>query len=102
MSGTQLFKAARFGPSSGSITSSPVAAACANDTCIYFGSSNAGSWYYRIGTTRVSDLRACVSNAAGSTTCAGNPRLWARVQVGPAAGASGTPVSVQGWSFYSP
>ena len=102
MSGTQLFKAARFGPSSGSITSSPIAAPCANDTCIYFGSSNAGSWYYRIGTTRVSDLRACVSNAAGSTTCAGNPRLWARVQVGPAAGGSGTPVSVQGWSFYSP
>jgi hypothetical protein len=101
MTGTQLFKAARFGPGpSASITSSPIATSCPNGPCLYFGSSNAGSWYYRIGSTRVSDLRACVSTAAGSTTCADNPRLWARVLVpGP---AGGTQVLVQGWSFYSP
>jgi hypothetical protein len=100
VSGTQLFKAARFGPG-GAITSSPIVGACPSGPCMYFGSSTAGSYFARIGITRVSDLRACLSSAAGSTTCVGNPHLWARVQVGPAKvwGANGA--YVQGWSFYS-
>jgi hypothetical protein len=100
-----MFKAARFGPG-GAITSSPVVGTCASssrpvDACMYFGSSTAGSYFARIGITRVSDLRACLSSADGST-CVGIPQLWARAQVGPATiwGAKG--VYVQGWSYYSP
>lgn len=100
VSGTQLFKAARFGPG-GAIASSPIVGACPAGPCMFFGSSTAGSYFARIGFTRVSDLRACLSSADGST-CVANPQLWARVQVGPANiwGANG--VYVQGWSFYSP
>ncbi len=105
LSGQQLFKAARFGPG-GAIGSSPVVGTCSStarpvDPCMYFASSTTGGYFARIGVTRVSDLRACLSSAAGSTNCVGNPHLWARVQVGPAAiwGANGA--YVQGWSFYS-
>jgi hypothetical protein len=100
VSGTQLVKAARFGPG-GSIASSPIVGACPSGPCMFFGSSTAGSYFARIGFTRVADLRACLSSADGST-CVANPQLWARVQVGPASiwGANG--VYVQGWSFYSP
>ena len=97
VSGSQLFKAARFGPG-GAIASSPLVEICVSGPCLYFGSSSADSWFYRIGSTRVADIRACVSDAAGSTTCAANPRLWARAQVGGGGGA----VLVQGWSFYYP
>jgi hypothetical protein len=100
VTGTQLSKAGRFGPG-GSIASSPIVGACPSGPCMFFGSSTAGSYFARIGFTRVSDLRACLSSADGST-CVANPQLWARVQVGPANvwGANG--VYVQGWSFYSP
>lgn len=101
VSGPQMFKAARFGRG-GAIASSPIVGACPNGPCLYFGSSSAGSYFARIGSTRVSDLRACVSSAAGSTTCAANPRLWARVQIGPGGIWGGSGVFVQGWSFYSP
>jgi hypothetical protein len=95
-----MFKAARFGPG-GAIASSPIVGACPSGPCMYFGSSSAGSYFARIGITRVSDLRACLSSADGST-CVGIPQLWARAQVGPATiwGANG--VYVQGWSYYSP
>jgi hypothetical protein len=101
VSGPQMFKAAKFGPG-GPIFSSPIVGTCPAGPCLYFGSTINGSYFVRIGSTRVSDLRACISTAADSTSCATNPRLWARVQVGPGAiwGASG--VYVQGWSFYSP
>lgn len=94
-----MFKAARFGPG-GAIASSPIVGACPSGPCMFFGSTTAGSYFARIGITRVSDLRACLSSADGST-CVGIPQLWARAQVGPAAiwGANG--VYVQGWSFYS-
>jgi hypothetical protein len=103
VSGVQMFKAARFGPG-GSISSSPIVGACPGGLvgpCMYFGSSSNGSYFVRIGSTRVSDLRSCVSSAPGSGTCTANPRLWARVQVGPASIWGGTGVYVQGWSYYS-
>jgi len=100
VSGSQMFKAARIS-SGGTITSSPVVAPCAGGPCVYFANSSA-SYLLRIGTTRISDLRACVTAGAGSTVCAANPRLWARVQVGPAAIWGGSGVFVEGWSFYSP
>jgi hypothetical protein len=101
MGGTQMFKAAKFGPG-GAIASSPIVGACPAGPCLYFASTIAGSYFARIGSTRVSDLRACISSTPGSTSCASNPRLWARVQVGPGAVWGGTGVYVQGWSFYSP
>jgi hypothetical protein len=101
LSGTQMFKAAKFGPG-GAIASSPIVGACAAGPCMYFGSSTLGSYFVRIGSTRVSDLRACISSTFGSTGCAGNPRLWTRVQVGPAAIWGNLGVYVQGWSYYSP
>jgi hypothetical protein len=101
VSGTQMFKAAKFGPG-GAIASSPIVGPCPAGPCLYFASSSNGSYFVRIGNTRISDLRACVSSAQGSTTCAANPRLWARVQVGPADVWGGSGVFVQGWSFYSP
>jgi hypothetical protein len=101
VSGLQLFKAAKFGPG-GAIASSPIVGACVAGPCMYFGSSSLGSYFVRIGTTRVSDLRACISSTFGSTICGANPRLWARVQVGPAAIWGNLGVYVQGWSYYSP
>jgi len=101
MGGTQMFKAAKFGPGS-AIASSPIVGACPAGPCLYFASTIAGSYFVRIGSTRVSDLRACISSTPSSTSCASNPRLWARVQVGPGAIWGGTGVYVQGWSFYSP
>ncbi len=105
VSGTQMFKAAKFGPGGPIIAGSPIVGSCPNNLsgpCLYFGSSSGGSWFYRIGSTRISDLHACISDAAGSTTCVGNPRLWTRVQVGPAAIWGNLGVYVQGWSYYSP
>ncbi len=105
LSGQQMFKAARFGPG-GQIRSSPVVGGasdgCGPGPCMYFGSSSAGLFFVALGSTRVIDLRACISTAANSTTCYANPRLWARVEVGPASVVGGTGVSVQGWSYYSP
>ena len=118
VSGVQMFNAARFGPgvansnclaprsTSPCISSSPIVGGCqvaaSRGPCIFFGSTNnAGSFFARIGITRISDLRACLSSANGP--CTANPQLWARVQVGPARywnAANG--VYVQGWSFYSP
>ena len=104
-SGAQMFKAARFGPG-GRVTSGPVVGGvgdgCGSGPCLFFASTTAGGYFVRIGTIRIIDLRACVSVAAGSTSCYANPRLWARIEVGPPAlvGASG--VFVQGWSYYSP
>jgi hypothetical protein len=101
VSGPQMFKAARFGPGV-AIASSPIVGPCLNGPCMYYGSSGAGSYFTRIGTTRISELRACVSSGPASTICAANPRLWARVQVGPGGVWGGSGVFVQGWSFYSP
>jgi len=105
LSGLQMFKAARFGPG-GQIRSSPVVGGasdgCGPGPCMYFGSSSAGLFFVALGSTRVIDLRACISTGANSTTCYANPRLWARVEVGPASVVGGTGVSVQGWSYYSP
>jgi hypothetical protein len=101
LSGTQMFKAAKFGPG-GSIASSPIVGSCPAGPCLYFASSSSGSYFVRIGSTRISDLRACITSGSGSTACAGNPRLWTRVQVGPAAIWGNLGVYVQGWSYYSP
>lgn len=104
-SGTQLFKAARFGPG-GSIRSSPVVGAasdgCGPGPCLYFGSSTAGSYFVQLGNTRIIELRACVGSTFGSTTCTVNPRLWARIKVGAPAIVGARGVYVQGWSYYSP
>jgi len=103
--GQQMFKAARFGPG-GAISSSPVvggtADGCTSGPCLYFGSSTNGSYFVRLGSTRILDLRACITSASGSTTCAANPRLWARVEVGSPVIVGGSGVYVQGWSYYSP
>ncbi|HEV2034882.1 MAG TPA: hypothetical protein VGU71_11900 [Candidatus Dormibacteraeota bacterium] len=104
-SGKQMFKAARFGPG-GAIRSSPVmgggADGCGQGPCLYFASSTSGAYFTQMGSTRVLDLRACVSAAFGSTTCAVNPRLWARVEVGSPAIVGGNGVKVLGWSYYAP
>jgi len=100
----QLFKAARFGPGS-AIRSSPVVGGdveCGDGPCLYFGSSSNGSYLARIGETRILDIRACVSSAPSSTTCAADPRLWARVELGSPGVVGGTGVFVMGWSYYSP
>jgi hypothetical protein len=100
-SGLQMFKAARFGPG-GALRSSPVAGACGSATCVYVASTTSGPYFARLASTRVIELRACVTTAPASTACAANPRLWARVMVGPVAVVGGTGISVQGWSYYSP
>jgi hypothetical protein len=103
-SGALLFKAARFGPG-GAIRSSPLVGGSADGCsgpCVYFASSTAGLYYARLGSARIIDLRACISSAPDSTICAANPRLWARVEVGPPAIVGGSGVYVQGWSYYSP
>jgi hypothetical protein len=100
VSGSQMFRAARVSVG-GTITGSPIVAACPGGPCVYLSTSTA-SYLLRIGTARISELRACVTSGAGSTTCAANPRLWARVEVGPAAILGGSGVFVEGWSFYSP
>jgi hypothetical protein len=103
-SGQQMFKAARFGPG-GAIRSSPVvgsaADGCGAGPCLYFGSSAAGAYFAQLGTTRIVDLRACVSSSATSTACVANPRLWARVEVGSPSSVGGSGVYVQGWSYYT-
>ena len=101
MSGPQMFKAAKFGPG-GAIGSSPIVGSCFSGPCLYFGSTTAGSYFVRLGTTRVIDLQACGTSAPGSTSCALNPRLWARVEVGAPAVVGARGVYVQGWSYYSP
>jgi hypothetical protein len=102
VSGFQMFKAAKFGPG-GVITGSPMVGTCPAGLvgpCMYFASSIRGAYFVRIGSTRISDLRACVSSAPCPPTGA-NPRLWARVQVGPSSIWGGGGVFVQGWSYYS-
>jgi hypothetical protein len=101
MSGQQMFKAAKFGPG-GRIASPPIVGACPGGQCLYYASSTAGSWFARLGGTRVIDLIACVSSASDSTKCAANPQLWARVEVGSPTVVGGRGVYVQGWSYYSP
>jgi hypothetical protein len=104
-SGSQMFKAARFGPG-GAIRSSPMvggpADGCASGPCIYFGSASGGSFFAKLGSIRITDLRACVSSAFGSTSCVANPRLWARVEVGSPSLVGARGVYVRGWSYYSP
>lgn len=104
-SGQQMFKAAKFGPG-GAIASSPIVAACPGigGQCLYYASSaaSAGSWFARLGSTRIIDLQACISSASDPTKCAANPQLWARVEVGSPAIVGGRGVYVQGWSYYSP
>jgi hypothetical protein len=100
-SGAQMFKAARFGPG-GAIRSSPVEVDCSSGPCLYFASTTSGGYFVRLGSTRVSDLRACVTSSPGSLACAVNPRLWARVTVGPPSVVGGQGISVSGWSYYSP
>jgi hypothetical protein len=103
--GVKMFKAARFGPG-GAIRSSPIVGApadgCLSGPCLYFASTSAGSYFVRLGGTRIFDLQVCMSTASGSTTCVGNPRLWARVEVGPPSVVGGSGVYVKGWSYYSP
>jgi hypothetical protein len=99
--GLQMFKAARFGPG-GAIQSSPIEGTCGTATCLYFASSTAGAYFVDLAATRVIDLRACISAGPGSSTCAANPRLWAKVMVGPPGGVAGDKgIAVQGWSYYS-
>ena len=100
IAGTQLYKAARFGPG-GAVRSSPIVDDCGSGPCIYFASSTAG-YFAELGQTRILDVRACVSIADGDTTCAANPRLWASVEVGQPAVIGGDGVYVMGWSYYSP
>jgi hypothetical protein len=103
--GQQMFKAARFGPG-GAILSSPVVGApvdgCSSGPCLYFASGTAGSYFVGLGSTRIFDLRACISTASDSTTCAANPRVWARVEIGSSVVIGEQGVYVQGWSYYSP
>jgi hypothetical protein len=103
-SGAAMFKAARFGPG-GAIRSSPVvgtSGACNPGPCLYFGSSTAGSYFARIGITRIVEIRACVSSSPCSSASVPNPRLWARIKVGSPGIVGGRGVYVQGWSYYSP
>jgi len=102
--GKVLVKAAKF--ALGGTLSSPIVGGasdgCSPGTCVYFGSATNGVRFVQLGYTRVIVLRACISTALGSTTCAVNPRLWAQVKVGTAAVVGAKGVLVQGWSYYSP
>jgi hypothetical protein len=102
--GKVLVKAAKF--ALGGALSSPVVGSasdgCSPGACVYFGSATNGARFVQIGYARVLDLRACITTAPGSTTCAANPRLWAQVKVGTAAVVGAKGVLVQGWSYYSP
>ena len=99
--GMQMFNAAVFALG-GAIRGSPVEGGCGTGLCLYFGSSTAGSAFVRLGTVRVIDLRSCVTSSPATTSCAVNPRLWARAKIGAPAIVGGTGISVLGWSYYSP
>ena len=102
-SGTVMFKAATFGPG-GQVRGSPVVASptgCAGRLCMYFGSAGNGSYFAQIGGVRVMDLNACTTSGPGSTACgAGNPRLWARVEVGDPRYVGAQGVNIIGWSYH--
>jgi hypothetical protein len=102
VSGAQMVRAAKFGPG-GAISSSPVVEACTAGPCLYFAST-IGAYFVRIGSTRVSDLHACISSVPCSAATLVKPQLWARAQVGPPGGQVGgaTGVFVQAWSYTSP
>jgi outer membrane protein assembly factor BamB len=103
-SGTLMFKAARFGPG-GSVRSSPVVGSpsdgCAPGPCMYFGSTGT-DYFAQLGSLRLMNVTACLTASSGSATCNGNPRLWARLQVGTSGIVGGQDVSIVGWSYYSP
>jgi hypothetical protein len=103
-SGTLMFKAARFGPG-GLIQSSPVVGGpgdgcSATGPCLYFGATGA-DYFAQIGKVRVMDLTACLSAQPCSTAGTGNPRLWARLEVGSPSILGGQGVNVTGWSYYN-
>jgi hypothetical protein len=103
-SGIDMFKAARFNPG-GQVRSSPVvgspADGCAPGPCLYFGSTGT-TYFAQLGGLRLMDVTGCLTSGSGSTTCTGNPRLWARLEVGKPGTVGGQDVNVIGWSYYSP
>jgi hypothetical protein len=95
----QMNCVSRFGPLPDQATSSPIVVSpsgCSDRVCLYFGTGSS-TYFARIGSLRVMDLRACLTSGSTSTDCAGNSeaRLWARVEVGD------TFYNVMGWSYYS-
>ncbi len=104
-SGLDMFKAARFGPG-GMVRSSPVVGGpsdrCAPGPCMYFGSTATSDYFAQLGGLRLMDLNACLTSGSGSTACIGNPRLWARLEVGTPGIIGGQDVNVVGWSYYNP
>jgi len=74
---------------------------CAPGPCMYFGSTGT-TYFAQLGGLRLMDVTGCLTSGAGSTTCAGNPRLWARLEVGTPGIVGGQDVNVIGWSYYSP
>ncbi len=100
-----MFKAARFGPG-GKVSSSPLVGSpsdgCATvGPCMYFGSTGT-AYFAQLGGLRLMDVNACLTSGSGSTACAGNPRLWARLEVGTPGILGGQDVHIIGWSYYSP
>ena len=104
-SGIDMFKAARLNPG-GKVTSSPVVGSpsdgCAPGTCMYFGSTGTTDYFVQLGGLRLMDVTGCLTSGSGSTACTGNPRLWARLEVGTPGIVGGRDVNVIGWSYYSP
>lgn len=103
-SGTAMFKAARFGPG-GSVRSSPIVGGtsdgCVPGTCMYFGSTGT-DYFAQLGGLRLMNVTACRTAGSGLTACVGNPRLWARLEVGTPGILGGQDVHVIQWSYYSP
>ncbi len=106
-SGTQLFKAASFGPGGpDQIRSSPFAGSpggCSGCIAIYFGATGTDgrAYFAQIGKVRVMDVTSCLTSGPKSTTCTGAARLWARLEVGDPQFVGGKGVNVVGWAYFT-
>jgi hypothetical protein len=103
--GTQMFKAASFGPGAqNQIRSSPYVGSpggCSGCIAMYFGAAGNGgrAYFAQIGKIRVMDVTSCLTSGAKSTTCSGAARLWTRVEVGDPQYVGGQGVNTVGWAY---
>jgi hypothetical protein len=105
-SGTQMFKAASFGPGQGQIRSSPFAGSpggCSGCIAMYFGSTGSGgrAYFAQIGKIRLMDVTSCLTSGPTSTACTGAARLWTRIEVGDPQYVGGQGVNMVGWSYFT-
>jgi hypothetical protein len=104
--GTQMFKAASFGPGQGQIRSSPYVGSpggCSGCIGMYFGAAGSGgrAYFAQIGKIRVMDVTSCLTSGPASTACTGAARLWTRVEVGDPQYVGGQGVNTVGWAYFT-